>query len=72
MPVINMRKTGQNIEKLMIEKEISKKQLQNIFGFGTVGTIYSWCSGNKLPSIDNLVWLAEIFGTTIDKILVVE
>ena len=35
-------------------------------------TIYKWQNGCCLPSIDNLVVLAAVLGTTVDAILVCE
>ena len=47
-------------------------KLQEIFGFENPQTIYKWRRGECLPSIDNLVILAEVFKVTIDKIIIIE
>ena len=54
------------------KKRMSVKQLQELLGLAAPQAIYRWQMGLTLPSIDNLVALAVIFDTTIDKILVVE
>ncbi|MBO4531362.1 MAG: helix-turn-helix transcriptional regulator [Paludibacteraceae bacterium] len=54
------------------EANLSVKDLQIIFGFGTPQAIYKWQQGVALPAIDNLVFLAEILKTSIDEILIVE
>ena len=70
MPVIDMVATGENIDRMRREQGMSVKDIQEFFGLGTVNTVYTWIRGKKLPSIDNLVLLADMFGTTIDDILV--
>ena len=70
MPVIDMVATGENIDRMRREQGMSVKDTQEFFGLGTVNTVYTWIRGKKLPSIDNLVLLADMFGTTIDDILV--
>ena len=41
-------------------------------GFTNPQAIYKWQNGCCLPSIDNLVILAAVLGTTVDDILVCE
>ncbi|MEE3400279.1 MAG: helix-turn-helix transcriptional regulator, partial [Eubacterium sp.] len=43
----------------------------DIFGFATPQAIYKWQRGMTLPTIDNLVVLATVFGVTMDEIIVV-
>ena len=72
VPVINMGATGHMICVFREKKRMSVKQLQELLGLAAPQAIYRWQMGLTLPSIDNLVALAVIFETTIDKILVVE
>ena len=67
---INMEATGKNIARLREENGLSVKDLQNIFGFATPQAIYKWQRGQALPTVDNLVLLAEIFHVPVDEILV--
>ena len=69
-PSINLEETGRNITRLMKINHISVSDLQAEFGFEYPQAIYKWKKGKCLPTIDNLVVLAIIFKTTIDKILV--
>ena len=71
MPTIDMEKTGQNIENLRKRAGLSVKDLQDVFGFGTPQAIYKWQHGTALPTIDNLVVLANVLGVKIDDILVI-
>ena len=72
IPAIDMAKTGQNITILRKKANLSVKDLQDAFGFGTPQAIYKWQQGVALPTIDNLVVLAALLGVKIDDILVVD
>ena len=72
MPTIDMVETGQNIERLRKLAGISVRDLQNVFGFGTPQAIYKWQHGTAMPTIDNLVVLADVLQVRIDDILVVD
>ena len=71
MPTIDITATGDNIKKMRKAAGLTVKDLQNIFGFGTPQAIYKWQNGTALPTVDNLVVLATVFGCRIDDILVV-
>ena len=70
-PVINMEATGQNIARLRERAGLTVKELQTIFGFSTPQAIYKWQRGTALPTMENMVVLAMLFGVTIEKILIV-
>ena len=70
IPVINVTATGANIARLRQRAGISVRQLQTIFGFSTPQAIYKWQRGAAMPTVDNLVVLAAVFGVTVDQILV--
>ena len=70
MPVIDMTATGVNITRLRVHAGMMVKNLQDIFGFTTPQAIYKWQRGVALPTVDNLVVLAAVFGVRIDDILV--
>lgn len=70
MPVIDLAATGLNIARLRVRAGLRVRDLQDIFGFGTPQAIYKWQKGAALPTLDNLVVLAAVFGVRIDDILV--
>ncbi len=72
MPAIDMVATGRNIAKMRQAAGLTVKDLQNFFGFATPQAIYKWQHGTAMPTIDNLVALAMIFGVTMDAIIVVD
>ena len=69
-PMFDLVRTGKNITRLMKENNITVKDLQEIFGFEYPQAIYKWKRGECLPTIDNLIILAEVFHTTIDNIII--
>lgn len=71
MPIIDMQATGRNIKKMIVDKGINMKQMQDAFGFQTPQAIYKWYRGAAMPTIDNLVILASLLQTTIDSIVIV-
>ncbi|MCR4928153.1 MAG: helix-turn-helix domain-containing protein [Lachnospiraceae bacterium] len=70
MPVIDMMATAGNITALREAAGLSVRDLQNIFGFSTPQAIYKWQHGTALPTLDNLVVLAAVFGVSMDEIIV--
>ena len=70
IPMIDMVRTGQNINRLRKIAGVSVKDLQDVFGFNSPQAIYKWQHGTALPTIDNMVVLAKILGVRIDEILV--
>lgn len=72
IPVIDMVRTGQNIQQLRKQKGLSIKDLQDIFDFSTPNAIYKWQKGIAMPTLDNLIVLAAVFQVTVDDILVIQ
>ncbi len=69
---IDLVETGKNIMRLREEKGLSVKDIQDVFGFATPQAIYKWQQGTALPSVDNLVILAQIFEVQIEDILIMK
>ena len=67
-----MAATGRNIAEMRQNAGLTVKDLQIFFGFATPQAIYKWQHGTAMPTIDNLVALAMIFGVTMDDIIVVD
>lgn len=72
IPAIDMVATGENITRLRETVGLTVKDLQKIFGFATPQAIYKWQHGTTMPTIDNLVVLAALFGVHIDEIIVLD
>ena len=69
-PVLDLEATGTKIKTLMKQRGITPRQLQILLDFPYVQTIYNWYQCKNLPTIDNLVVLAQILGVTMDDIVV--
>ena len=72
IPYINTVATGENINRMRMDAGFSVKEMQAVFGFATPQAIYKWIHGTAMPTIDNLVILAAVFGVTMDEIIVVD
>ncbi len=70
LPSIDLTATGIRIAQLRRSAGLSVQDLADIFGFSTPQAVYKWQRGAALPTLDNLVVLAEVFGTTLDAIVV--
>lgn len=53
-------------------KGLTVRDMQAAFGFATPQAIYKWFRGAALPTVDNMVILADIFQCRIDDIVVVK
>ena len=70
LPSIDLAATGIRITQLRLQAGLTVRDLQDIFGFNTPQAIYRWQRGLTLPTLDNLVVLAAVFGTTLDEIII--
>ncbi|MBO4836398.1 MAG: helix-turn-helix transcriptional regulator [Clostridia bacterium] len=70
LPSIDMAATGINIVRMRRQTGMSVQDLQKIFGFSTPQAIYKWQRGDAMPTLDNLIVLAAVFGTTMDAIII--
>ncbi|PWT25751.1 transcriptional regulator [Butyrivibrio fibrisolvens] len=64
--------TGQRITDLRVAVGMSVRDLQDVFGFATPQAIYKWQHGTAMPTLDNLVVLAAVFGVAMDDIIVTD
>lgn len=68
-PLINKRETGIKLRRIMDQRDISAKDVQEYLGLGCVQSIYRWLNGQSMPTIDNLYALSELFQVTIDEMV---
>ena len=57
-------------EEMRRNEGMTVKDLQGIFGLSTSQAIYKWQRGTAMPTLDNIVVLAAVFGVKVDDILV--
>ena len=67
---IDMEATGQNIRKLRVQSGMTIRDVQNACGI-TATSVCNWQNGKSVPSVDNLVILAQIWHVKMDDIIVI-
>ena len=70
IPVIDVKATGEKINELRDKAGITVKDIQLFLGFASPYPVYKWINGKNLPTLDNLLALAEMFGVMMDDIIV--
>lgn len=68
-PVIDKKKTGINLRKIMDERGLAVKDIQQYLGLSNVQSIYHWLNGLSMPTIDHLYALSELFRIPVDDML---
>ena len=68
-PTINLRKTGINLHRIMDKRGITPKTIKEFLNLGSVQTIYNWCNGLNMPTVDNLYALSQLLQVPIDEII---
>ena len=68
-PMINVKKTGENIKNIMRIRGMTVKDVQAFLGLGTSQSIYHWFEGRSLPTLDNLYALSELFCLPMDVLI---
>ena len=71
-PVIDVRRTGENIRCLREHKGLTVNDVREFFGFSDPQAIYQWQRGISLPSVDHLCALSKLLEVSMDEILVLE
>ena len=71
MPIIDMKATGVNIKTMIKQCGFKIADVQARCGFNTPQAIFKWMRGDAVPTIDNMIILADMFGVPIDKIIIV-
>lgn len=68
----NKNNIGKKIKEARINKGLTQNELANKFGYDnpiSFQSISLWENGNNLPSLDNLIKLADILGVSISYLL---
>jgi len=67
---IDVEASGRKIKELSRDKGYSAMDLQNSLGLESCQAVYKWFSGKGLPSIDNLLAIAHLFGVSMEDLIV--
>ena len=68
-PVIDKQKTGIKLRRIMDQRGLTVKDVQQYLNLGSVQSIYHWLNGISMPTIDNLYALSELFQMPVDDML---
>ncbi|MBQ8279111.1 MAG: helix-turn-helix transcriptional regulator [Roseburia sp.] len=68
-PTINLRETGINLRRIMDKRGIEAKDIQEYLNLASVQSVYNWCNGLNMPTIDNLYALSQLLQVSIDEIV---
>ena len=71
MATLDVMATGLKIKMLIKEKQIKVKDIAKKLGFASAYPVYKWMNGQNMPTLDNLVVLADMLDVKIDELLVV-
>ena len=71
MPTIDLTATGVNIGVLMKKNGFSAADVADRMGFSSRNAVYKWLKGETLPTLDNILILADLLDVTVEEILVV-
>lgn len=72
MAVIDAKRTGARIGALRDAAGLDNAAIADAMGFTTRNAVYKWLRGDALPTLDNMLILADLFGVKIDDIIVVK
>ena len=68
-PTINLKQTGMNLHRIMDARGITPKDIKNYLNLASVQSVYNWCNGLNMPTIDNLYALSQLLQVPMDAIV---
>ena len=68
-PTINLRETGINLQRIMDKRGFTPKDIKEFLNLGSIQTVYNWCNGLNMPTVDNLYALSQLLQVSIDEII---
>ncbi len=69
-PLIDNKKTGEWLRILCKHYGYSVKDIQEYLHISSNQAIYEWFNGHTLPSVNNLLALSNLFGISMNQLLV--
>lgn len=68
--MIDMKKTGMRINQCIVSCGLSIRDVAQHLGFSSSRSVYKWLSGQTLPSLESLVLLSDLFGISMDELII--
>lgn len=69
-PVIDVFRTGKNLQLECEIREITTRELQQFLGLTSRQSIYGWFQGKTLPTLDNFYALSRYLGVAMEELVV--
>ncbi|MBR1796481.1 MAG: helix-turn-helix transcriptional regulator [Clostridiales bacterium] len=69
---IDVEKTCMNIRDLCDRRDVSIRDIQAALRLSSPQAVYRWYQADGIPSIDDLIALADLFDVSVYDILVVK
>lgn len=67
--MLNKERTGDFINSKIVELGLTKQYVADYLGLNTPRVIYEYINGFKMPSLERLILLSELFEVLIDDML---
>jgi len=67
--MLNKERTGNYIDSKIVEYGFSKQEVADYLGLNTPRVIYDYIDGEKMPSLERLILLSELFNCLVDDML---
>lgn len=71
MKTVNVAETGKKLQRIRESKGLSVYRVEKMIDGCSKGAIYKWERGECLPRVDNLLILADIYGVSMEEMLVI-
>ena len=69
MITVDIERTGKNIDQMRRDSGLNVSDVLERMGLASPNSFSKWIHGKSLPTIDNLVILADLFGVGIGEIV---
>ncbi len=67
--MLDKERTGNYINSKIVEFGFTKSEVADYLGLNTPRVIYEYINGFKMPSLERLVKLSELFNCLVDDML---
>ena len=69
---ISKAETGKRIRRLMHEKGVTVREIQEELDLESPQAVYKWLNGHALPSMENLLILSKLLRIPMESVIAVE
>lgn len=68
-PIINLKETGVNLRRIMDKRGVTPKDIKEFLNLGSIQTVYNWCNGLNMPTVDHLYALSQFLRVSLDEMI---